>query len=100
MHQLDALGAAGGLFGEGLQVGARSLAGEQDHAVVAGHHDVRSGVVEVGVAGADLAGDPAGDELVIDLVADAARTAAGQQHAQGQGGEKQGGSFHSSLPNS
>jgi hypothetical protein len=51
----------------------------------AGHYDVRSGVVEVGVRQGNLLANLGCGELVVDLVADAAVAAAGEQQAERQG---------------
>jgi hypothetical protein len=107
---------ARGLLGLVLQVGARRLAGQQDHAVVADDHDVRVAVqVRIGLGDVDRdlgldqrvvdgAADGAGAAVVVDgLLAGGAEEAAAAAHDQGQGkeaGEGQRTTTHSSLPNS
>ncbi|MNR29767.1 hypothetical protein D3C85_1471740 [compost metagenome] len=99
MYAAYALGGLGSLAGKLLEVGARRLAGEQDHAVIAGDHDVRVGF-QVGAGALDLGAHLGRQGLVIDGLADGAAAASGQCETEGQAGEDQGGTDHSSLPKS
>ena len=115
MHVLDLLHRARGLFGLALEVSARGLAGDQHDAVVADHDDVRvlvQGRIGLGDVHrglgldqrvVDLAADGSGPAIVVDrfVPGGAEETAAASQgQAQGQGGGDEGGTAHSSLPNS
>src|SRR3990167_216376 len=77
------------LFCHGFQVAARSLASEQNHAVIAGDHDARCGAGQVDMGAGDVGADLRGDKLVVDLVADATVATAGEGQGQCQGGEDQ-----------